>query len=103
MTTCSPSKKSAEYSGYDAIALWLKRESVAVYNYSIARLDTSGRETFHAKVILCDRNAAYVGSSNLNTASLEHSMEMGVLLRGRAAADVAVVLDAVLAASRRIL
>jgi hypothetical protein len=32
----------------------------------------------------------------MTVASLEHSMEMGVALYGRAAADVAVVLDAVL-------
>lgn len=85
--------------GYDAIASWLKVESVRVFNYSIPRLEGSGRETFHAKVVLCDRNAAYLGSSNMNTASLEHSMEMGVTLHGRAAADVAIVLDAVLSAA----
>lgn len=85
--------------GYDAIASWLKVESVRVFNYSIPRLEGSGRETFHAKVVLCDRNAAYLGSSNMNTASLEHSMEMGVTLHGRAAADVAIVLDAVLSAT----
>ena len=85
--------------GYDAIASWLKVESVRVFNYSIPRLEGSGRETFHAKVVLCDRNAAYLGSSNMNAASLEQSMEMGVALQGRAAADVAVVLDAVLSAA----
>lgn len=35
----------------------------------------------------------------MNAASLEHAMEMGVALRGRAAADVAVVLDAVVSAA----
>lgn len=85
--------------GYDTIASWLKIESVRVFNYSIPRLEGGGRETFHAKVVLCDRNAAYLGSSNMNAASLEQSMEMGVALQGRAAADVAVVLDAVLSAA----
>lgn len=53
----------------------------------------------HGKVILCDRNVAYVGSSNMTGASLEHSMEMGVALQGRAVADAAVVLDAVVSAA----
>ena len=82
--------------GYDSIASWLKAEDVQVYNYSLPRLEGGGRESFHAKVILCDQNIAYLGSSNMNTASLEHSMEMGVVLRGRAVCDVAVVLDAVM-------
>lgn len=84
--------------GFDELAAWLKTEGVRVFNYSLPRA-TGGRETFHAKAVLCDRAAAYLGSSNVNTASLEHSMEMGVLLRGRAAAGVADVLDAVLAAA----
>lgn len=85
--------------GYDAIASWLKAEAVRVFNYSIPRIEGGGRETFHAKVVLCDQSVAYIGSSNMNAASLEHSMEMGVALRGRAAADVAVVLDAVISAA----
>ena len=74
----------------------LKGEFIRIFNYSIPKLEGKGRETFHAKVVLCDHNAAYIGSSNMTVASLEHSMEMGVALYGRAAADVAVVLDAVL-------
>jgi phosphatidylserine/phosphatidylglycerophosphate/cardiolipin synthase-like enzyme len=49
--------------------------------------------------VLCDRSAAYLGSSNVTAASLDHSMEMGVVLEGRAAASVADVIDAVLSAS----
>jgi phosphatidylserine/phosphatidylglycerophosphate/cardiolipin synthase-like enzyme len=87
--------------GYYAIAPWLKAESIDVFNYSIPRMDSHRRETFHAKVVLCDRSAAYIGSSNMNAASLEHSMEMGVTVRGRAATDVAVVLEAVMSAATR--
>ena len=54
------------------------------------------RQTFHAKVVLCDDDVAYVGSSNLNAASLEHSMEMGVAMEGKAARDIAIVVEAVL-------
>jgi phosphatidylserine/phosphatidylglycerophosphate/cardiolipin synthase-like enzyme len=84
--------------GFDSISPWLKAQGVRVFNYSIPRMD-GGRETFHAKAVLCDRNAAYLGSSNVTAASLEHSMEMGVVLDGRAAAGVAEVIDAVLAAA----
>lgn len=84
--------------GFDVISPWLKAQEVRVFNYSIPRMD-GGRETFHAKAVLCDRSAAYLGSSNVTAASLEHSMEMGVVLEGRAAAGVAEVIDAVLAAA----
>lgn len=86
--------------GLDAISPWLRANGIQVFNYSIRKLD-GGRETFHAKSVLCDRNAAYLGSSNMTSASLEHSMEMGVVLKGRAAASVADVVDAVLAAATR--
>jgi phosphatidylserine/phosphatidylglycerophosphate/cardiolipin synthase-like enzyme len=86
--------------GLDAISPWLRANGIQVFNYSIRKLD-GGRETFHAKSVLCDRNAAYLGSSNMTSASLEHSMEMGVVLKGRAAASVADVVDAVLAAGTR--
>lgn len=84
--------------GFDAILPWLQAQGIRVFNYSIPRMD-GGRETFHAKAVLCDRSAAYLGSSNVTAASLEHSMEMGVVLEGRAAAGVAEVIDAVLAAA----
>jgi phosphatidylserine/phosphatidylglycerophosphate/cardiolipin synthase-like enzyme len=85
-------------SGLHTIAPLLGSRGVKIYNYSIPRPE-GGRETFHAKVVLCDRNAAYVGSANVTAASLEHSMELGVLLRGEAACDVAEVIDAVMAAA----
>lgn len=85
-------------SGFDDISPWLRAQGVRVFNYSIPRKE-GGRETFHAKAVLCDRSAAYLGSSNLTAASLEHSMEMGVVLEGRAASGVAEVIDAVLAAA----
>ncbi len=84
--------------GFDAISPWLKAQGIRVYNYSILRGD-GGRETFHAKAVLCDRTSAYLGSSNITAASLGHSMEMGVVVEGRAAASVAEVIESVLAAS----
>lgn len=84
--------------GFDTLSPWLKAQGIRVFNYSIPRME-GGRETFHAKVVLCDRNAAYLGSSNVTAASLEHSMEMGVVLEGRAASTVSEVIDAVFAAA----
>jgi phosphatidylserine/phosphatidylglycerophosphate/cardiolipin synthase-like enzyme len=85
-------------SGLNCVSPWLKKRGVYVFNYSIPRL-AGGRETFHAKAVLCDRSLAYLGSSNVTAASLEHSMEMGVVLDGRAAMGVAEVIDAVLDAA----
>jgi phosphatidylserine/phosphatidylglycerophosphate/cardiolipin synthase-like enzyme len=85
--------------GYAAISCWLTANSVQVFNYSIQRVEAYGRETFHAKVILCDRNSAYLGSTNITAASLEHSLEMGVVLQGNAAAEIAEVVHAVMAAA----
>lgn len=86
--------------GFDAIKAWLQEHGVQVFNYSVPRAG-AGRETFHAKVLLCDDHTAYLGSSNITAASLEHSMEMGVELKGRAARDVGSVIQAVLASSVR--
>jgi phosphatidylserine/phosphatidylglycerophosphate/cardiolipin synthase-like enzyme len=85
--------------GYDHLAPWLKAEGVKVFNYALLKAGGPGRETFHAKVVLCDDSSAYIGSSNMTAASLEHSMEMGVVLEGRAALRVADVVDAVLGAA----
>jgi phosphatidylserine/phosphatidylglycerophosphate/cardiolipin synthase-like enzyme len=82
--------------GYLAIGNWLAERNVSVLNYSIPRERGLKRETFHAKVISADRTAAYVGSANLTLASRDYSMEMGVVLRGRAAQVIAEVVDAVL-------
>ena len=86
--------------GYPQIAGWLSGTGVRVFNYSIPRTDRPGRETFHAKVLLCDDHSAYVGSSNMTAASLEYSMEMGISVAGRAAVHVGIVLDAVLASAQ---
>jgi len=88
--------------GLSSISQWLASEGVHVYNYSIPRDTGYGRETFHAKVVLCDDSAAYVGSSNATAASLEHSMEMGVAIDGNAARDVATIMEAVLKSATRI-
>jgi len=67
-----------------------------VHDYAVPRLIGGGMETFHAKVVLADDDYAYVGSANMNRASLEHSLEMGILVRGDAAQTVANVIDAII-------
>src|ERR1019366_7863736 len=47
-----------------------------------------GRESFHAKIVLADQVAAYVGSVNLLQSSKEIMLECGVLLEGRPVRDV---------------
>lgn len=73
----------------------LSRLGVVVLNFRLDRSDALGNETFHAKVVLADDAAAYVGSSNMNQWSFEYSLELGLYVRGRAAAKIAAVLHAV--------
>jgi phosphatidylserine/phosphatidylglycerophosphate/cardiolipin synthase-like enzyme len=82
--------------GYPLLRDWLRQRSGTVLNYSLPHGLGSRRETFHAKLILTDSDIVYVGSANLTAASLEHSMEMGVVLKGRAAAAISDVIVAVM-------
>lgn len=66
-----------------------------VRSLRIDRPEAAGYETFHAKVLLADNDEAYVGSANMTKWSFEHSLELGVLVRGRAARTIARVVDAV--------
>lgn len=77
----------------------LSRLSVAVLNFRLDRPDAPGNETFHAKVVLADEEAAYVGSSNMNQWSFEYSLELGLYVRGKAAVRIAALLRAVRAVS----
>jgi phosphatidylserine/phosphatidylglycerophosphate/cardiolipin synthase-like enzyme len=84
--------------GFAGIREWLASRGVHVVNYGIPRAG-GGRESFHAKVILADDWRAYVGSANLTGASLDYSMELGVVLEGQAAAEIGAVVEAVLQAA----
>lgn len=54
-------------------------------------------ETFHAKIVLADGVAAYVGSANLLRRSKEVNLECGMLVEGPAVQAIKFVVDAVLA------
>lgn len=58
-------------------------------------------ETFHAKIVLADEDLAYVGSANLLGSGDGTSLEAGVLVDGRAALQVARLVDGVLRVARR--
>lgn len=77
----------------------LHQLGVAVLNFRLDRPDSTGNETFHAKVVLADDASAYVGSSNMHKWSFEYSLELGLHVRGRAASRIADILRAVRAVS----
>ena len=53
-------------------------------------------ETFHSKIILCDSNSAYIGSANFLASSLSRSFEVGVLIEGKTAEELARVINSIL-------
>jgi phosphatidylserine/phosphatidylglycerophosphate/cardiolipin synthase-like enzyme len=81
----------------------LRRLSVAgvlVYEYCLTREATGPNslqyETFHAKIVLADQVAAYVGSANFLRSSQEISLECGVLIEGNAVQQVYDVVESML-------
>jgi hypothetical protein len=76
---------------------------VRTYEYFRERSLDNGRsrlaETFHAKIVLADQVAAYVGSANLLKSSKELSLECGVLLEGRPVKQVYDVVQSMLQVS----
>lgn len=85
--------------GLAALREVLANSGTEILDYSISRGMGQRVETFHAKVVLADDDYAYVGSANVNKASLENSMELGILVRGEAARAVARVMEAIRAIS----
>lgn len=79
-----------------------KLNSIGVKIYSYWLQKVGKYETFHAKVMLADSDFAYVGSANATKASLDRSMELGVMLKGKGAKTVSEIVDAVLQISAHI-
>jgi phosphatidylserine/phosphatidylglycerophosphate/cardiolipin synthase-like enzyme len=71
-----------------------------VFEYALAAPLPSGRETFHAKLVLADDTRAYIGSSNLQASALERSLELGVIVSGDTCRHLHRVLSAVMAVAR---
>jgi phosphatidylserine/phosphatidylglycerophosphate/cardiolipin synthase-like enzyme len=70
---------------------------VKVLNYLLPAED--GYETFHAKIVIADADQAYVGSANM-TRYARHSMEVGVVLKGRPARAVSALVRTIERISR---
>ena len=88
-------------SGLAGVRQVLESLGVQVLNFRIDKADSPGNETFHAKVVLADVTAAYVGSSNMHRWSFEYSLELGLYVRGKAASRISDILTAVRAVSGR--
>lgn len=65
-----------------------------------SRLDPFGAATFHFKMAAADGERVYIGSANFNTAGLASRWELGVLLTGRHAEDVAGLVSALFESAR---
>ena len=77
----------------------LNARGVSVLKYDIEHdrsLRHLGYESFHAKILLADDDKAYVGSSNMNRYSRDHSMECGIVVRGPGAKPVSALVDAII-------
>ncbi|WP_297496718.1 phospholipase D-like domain-containing protein [Ferrovum sp.] len=88
--------------GYLAIAGQLYALGVEAFNFRLDKENAFGMETFHAKVVLADNAKAYVGSSNMNKWSFQYSLELGLLVSGKAASRISQVIDAVTCVSARL-
>jgi len=88
--------------GYQAIAGSLSTLGVEVFNFRLEKGEASGTETFHAKVVLADDTKAYVGSSNMNKWSFQYSLELGLLVSGKAASRISQIVDAATKVSMRL-
>lgn len=77
----------------------LQRMHARILSYAISGVRENGQlyeETFHAKIVLADGIASYVGSANFLYRSREVNLECGFLLEGDAVAPVSVMIDALL-------
>lgn len=74
----------------------LSAAGVTIHEYFLRREPTGRAETFHAKIVLADQIAAYVGSANLLKSSKDLTLECGVLLEGQAVRQVHDVVQSML-------
>lgn len=73
----------------------VRQWGAAIRTFSVARDGLSGfNETFHAKILLADSSAAYIGSANMNRASRATSLECGTVVSGPAVRAVSSLVDA---------
>ena len=75
---------------------------VAIYDFTLPREGETMIETFHAKAVCVDNSMVYVGSSNMSVYSREHSMELGVIVKGITANRLAAILDKIMQIALRV-
>lgn len=92
---CRPLSEPQCGNAFNPRAADFRRLNVSVIEYALPSSLPSGRETFHAKVVLADDSEFYVGSSNFMGSALERSFECGVFVRGETAKQMRSVLLAV--------
>lgn len=68
---------------------WAQRSSKLNFYCPDEDLVGEGQLGFHAKFCISDESEAYVGSANLTGAGLSVHLEMGLLVRGRIAKQIA--------------
>jgi phosphatidylserine/phosphatidylglycerophosphate/cardiolipin synthase-like enzyme len=81
------------------LQLGFKALNARILSYAMSGVRENGQpyeETFHAKVLLADGVAAYVGSANFLYRSREMNLQCGFLLEGDAVAPVSTMVDALL-------
>jgi phosphatidylserine/phosphatidylglycerophosphate/cardiolipin synthase-like enzyme len=91
---CRPLNEPHCGDAFRARATDFKRLAVAVYEYALPSQLPSGRETFHAKIVLVDDAAYYVGSSNFMASALDRALECGVIVHGDSAHEIRNVVEA---------
>ena len=94
-----PDSRGARY--HLRFAAQLRAAGAEIREYWIPRKDADrpAAETFHAKLVMADRQLVYVGSSNLMASSLDGGLECGVLLEGAHARPFCRLAEAVLLVS----
>jgi phosphatidylserine/phosphatidylglycerophosphate/cardiolipin synthase-like enzyme len=96
-------RDSGQLNACGASAVRLRAAATNIHDYSFETIGERGErsvETFHAKIVLADGVAAYVGSANFLYRSRETNLECGFLLEGDAVAPVVMLVDAVLSMFR---
>lgn len=79
------------------------RGQLSVYDYYEPRPDSQAPlYTLHSKVIVADREAAYVGSANFTRYGFNENLEIGAILRGRRVAELQRVFDFVVDTAREV-
>ena len=97
---CRPRDEPERGDALRRYAAGFRRLNVSVHEYALASVLPSRRETFHAKVVLADASAFYVGSSNFMGSALDRSFECGVVVHGDAARQLRYVLSALKSIAR---